>query len=151
MLKTRDSKRDERMPGWPINGVPVKRQVGMIYWYSWGKQEFDIRTMRRVLGLAEEQAAGRLKIRPREVWTGGETLTPAMRRTMTIPAATPTPSLPVLGFGFGPGRAAGLVVRRGRSRRRRARPGRSGWRRLSVMVLFPFDQAVVKLRMVISP
>ena len=57
MLKTRDSKRDERMPGWPINGVPVKRQVGMIYWYSWGKQEFDIRTMRRVLGLAEEQAA----------------------------------------------------------------------------------------------
>lgn len=57
MLKTRDSKRDERMPGWPINGVPVKRQVGMIYWYSWGKQEFDIRTMRRVLGLDEEQAA----------------------------------------------------------------------------------------------
>lgn len=57
MLKTRDSKRDERMPGWPINGVPVKRQVGMIYWYSWGKQEFDIRTMRRVLGLPEEQAA----------------------------------------------------------------------------------------------
>lgn len=34
MLKTRDSKRDERMPGWPINGVTVKRQVGMIYWYS---------------------------------------------------------------------------------------------------------------------
>ena len=57
MLKTRDSKRDERMPGWPINGVPVKRQVGMIYWYSWGKQEFDIRTMRRVLGLSEEQTA----------------------------------------------------------------------------------------------
>ena len=57
MLKTRDSKRDERMPGWPINGVPVKRQMGMIYWYSWGKQEFDIRTMRRVLGLPEEQAA----------------------------------------------------------------------------------------------
>lgn len=29
--------------------------------------------------LAEEQAAGRLKLRLREVWTGGETLTPAMR------------------------------------------------------------------------
>jgi phenylacetate-CoA ligase len=30
--------------------------------------------------LAEERAAGRLEARPREVWTGGETLTPAMRR-----------------------------------------------------------------------
>jgi phenylacetate-coenzyme A ligase PaaK-like adenylate-forming protein len=29
--------------------------------------------------LAEERVAGRLKISPREVWTGGETLTPAMR------------------------------------------------------------------------
>jgi phenylacetate-CoA ligase len=30
--------------------------------------------------LAEEAAAGRLGIAPREVWTGGETLTPGMRR-----------------------------------------------------------------------
>jgi phenylacetate-CoA ligase len=30
--------------------------------------------------LAEEFAAGRLSAQPREVWTGGETLTPAMRR-----------------------------------------------------------------------
>ena len=30
--------------------------------------------------LAEERLAGRLKIAPREVWTGGETLTAAMRR-----------------------------------------------------------------------
>jgi len=30
--------------------------------------------------LAEEQLARRLRIAPREVWTGGETLTPAMRR-----------------------------------------------------------------------
>lgn len=30
--------------------------------------------------LAEEQRAGRLHIAPREVWTGGETLTPAMAR-----------------------------------------------------------------------
>lgn len=29
--------------------------------------------------LAQEQAAGRLRIAPREVWTGGETLTPALR------------------------------------------------------------------------
>jgi phenylacetate-coenzyme A ligase PaaK-like adenylate-forming protein len=32
--------------------------------------------------LAEEQTAGRLKIAPREIWTGGETLTPAMRRVV---------------------------------------------------------------------
>jgi len=32
--------------------------------------------------LAEERAAGRLRIAPREVWTGGETLTPALRRAL---------------------------------------------------------------------
>jgi len=32
--------------------------------------------------LAEECIAGRLKIAPREIWTGGETLTPAMRRVV---------------------------------------------------------------------
>ncbi|MGB7423112.1 MAG: AMP-binding protein [Comamonas sp.] len=32
------------------------------------------------LMLAEEARAGRLRIAPREIWTGGETLTPAMRR-----------------------------------------------------------------------
>lgn len=32
--------------------------------------------------LAEEQRAGRLKIAPRALWTGGETLTPATRRTL---------------------------------------------------------------------
>jgi phenylacetate-coenzyme A ligase PaaK-like adenylate-forming protein len=30
--------------------------------------------------LAEEKLAGRLRIAPKEIWTGGETLTPAMRR-----------------------------------------------------------------------
>lgn len=30
--------------------------------------------------LAQEYVVGRLAVRPREVWTGGETLTPAMRR-----------------------------------------------------------------------
>jgi len=30
--------------------------------------------------LAEEQAAGRLRVAPQEVWTGGEALTPAVRR-----------------------------------------------------------------------
>jgi phenylacetate-CoA ligase len=33
--------------------------------------------------LSEEQRAGRLKIAPHAVWTGGETLTPAMRRTLS--------------------------------------------------------------------
>ena len=32
--------------------------------------------------LAEEAAAGRLRIAPREIWTGGETLTPAMRHVV---------------------------------------------------------------------
>jgi phenylacetate-CoA ligase len=34
------------------------------------------------LMLAEETAAGRTRWRPREVWTGGETLTPALRRVV---------------------------------------------------------------------
>ena len=60
MLKSKfcDGKeREERMPGWPMDGVPVKRQVGMIYWYSWGKHTFDIRVMRRALGLPEDHPA----------------------------------------------------------------------------------------------
>ncbi len=32
--------------------------------------------------LADEAAAGRLRLRPREVWTGGETLSPAMRTSI---------------------------------------------------------------------
>ena len=56
MLRTRESKKNENMPGWPIEDKPVKRQVGMIYWYSWGDYEFDIRVMRRGLGLPSESA-----------------------------------------------------------------------------------------------
>ena len=57
MLRTSISKRNEEMAGWPIDGVPVKRQVGMIFWYSWGQHEFDIRVMRSILGLPERIAA----------------------------------------------------------------------------------------------
>ena len=61
MLKSKfedtHNNRAERMPGWKIDGVPVKRQMGMIYWYSWGKHTFDIRVMRRVLGLPKEHTA----------------------------------------------------------------------------------------------
>jgi phenylacetate-coenzyme A ligase PaaK-like adenylate-forming protein len=39
--------------------------------------------------LAEEAAAGRLDIAPREVWTGGETLTAAMRRVVERQFACP--------------------------------------------------------------
>jgi len=40
----------------PIDGKPIKPLVGMIYWYGWGDDEdFDIRIVRRILGLAEEQ------------------------------------------------------------------------------------------------
>lgn len=60
MLKSKfcDGKsREERMPGWPMDGVPVKRQAGMTYWYSWGAHTFDIRVMRQALGLPEEHPA----------------------------------------------------------------------------------------------
>lgn len=61
MLKSKfmdkSKNREERMAGWPMDGVLVKRQVGMIYWYSWGKHTFDIRVMRRALGLPEEHPA----------------------------------------------------------------------------------------------
>jgi hypothetical protein len=44
--------RRERMPGWPIDGKPVRRLIGMIYWYGWGDdRDFDIREVRKKLGL----------------------------------------------------------------------------------------------------
>lgn len=47
--------RREPMPGWPIGGKPVRRLVGMIYWYGWGDdRDFDIREVRKALGLPEE-------------------------------------------------------------------------------------------------
>lgn len=43
------------MAGIPIGGKPVYRLVNMIYWYGWGGDEdFDIRVVRRILGLPEE-------------------------------------------------------------------------------------------------
>lgn len=43
--------REAAMKGHEIDGIPVRRCVGMIYWYSWGEHAFDIRVMREVLGL----------------------------------------------------------------------------------------------------
>lgn len=45
----------EAMPGFPIGGKPIRRLVNMIYWYGWGDDEdFDIRVVRRILGLPGE-------------------------------------------------------------------------------------------------
>lgn len=40
-----------------FDGKPIRRQRGMIYWYRWGRHSFDIRVVRKVLGLPEEHAA----------------------------------------------------------------------------------------------
>lgn len=39
--------------GIPLGGKTVYRQRGMIYWYRWGEHTFDIRVMRKILGLPE--------------------------------------------------------------------------------------------------
>lgn len=57
MLRTKHSTKNENMLGWMIDGKPVLRQVGMIYWYSWGRHEFDIRVLRKALGLPMEMTA----------------------------------------------------------------------------------------------
>ncbi len=57
MLRNKFSPKNEKMGGWPIDGIEVKRQIGMIYWYSWGKHEFDIRVLRQVLHLPSEHQA----------------------------------------------------------------------------------------------
>lgn len=51
MIKTSQSPPAEKMIGYPINEILVTRTQGMIYWYSWGEHEFDIRIMRELLGL----------------------------------------------------------------------------------------------------
>ena len=34
-----------------VEGIAVRRNRGMIYWYRWGRHTFDIRVVRKVLGL----------------------------------------------------------------------------------------------------
>ena len=57
MNRSVDSKPNEGVAGWPVEGIRIQPLVGMIYWYRWGDEEFDIRILRRVLGLPEEQQA----------------------------------------------------------------------------------------------
>ncbi|MGB4810985.1 MAG: hypothetical protein WBP13_00675 [Methylophilaceae bacterium] len=37
-----------------IQGKPLKRCNGMIYWYWYGEHQFDIRVIRKLCGVAEE-------------------------------------------------------------------------------------------------
>lgn len=43
--------------GVEVDGVSIRRQRNMIYWYRWGRHTFDIRVVRKVLGLPEESPA----------------------------------------------------------------------------------------------
>jgi hypothetical protein len=57
MLKSKffDNKNHpENMKGMLFDGIPVKRNRNMIYWYSWGQHTFDIRIMRKILDIPEE-------------------------------------------------------------------------------------------------
>ncbi|HXD35130.1 MAG TPA: hypothetical protein VN624_00645, partial [Rhodanobacter sp.] len=45
--------------GIELEGKPVRRQRGMIYWYRWGRHTFDVRVMRKVLDLPEKHDADR--------------------------------------------------------------------------------------------
>lgn len=51
-----DGKSNREFGAYPIDGKPIMTLSGMIYWYGWGDEdEFDIRVVRRILGLPEEQ------------------------------------------------------------------------------------------------
>lgn len=39
--------------GVPVEGKPVQRCIGIIYWWAHGRTLFDIRDVRRVLGVPE--------------------------------------------------------------------------------------------------
>lgn len=43
--------------GIDLDGMPVRRCRGMIYWYRWGRHTFDIREIRKLLGLQEDHGA----------------------------------------------------------------------------------------------
>jgi hypothetical protein len=45
-------------PGYgDFDGKPIRRQRGMIYWFRWGQHTFDIRVVRKLLGLPEDHDA----------------------------------------------------------------------------------------------
>ena len=43
------------VPSVEVDGVPVKWENGMIYWYLYGEKSFDIRQLRRLLGIPRER------------------------------------------------------------------------------------------------
>lgn len=57
MLASNFLDKEKNIPVGPaivIDGMAVRRQRNMIYWYRWGRHTFDIRVMREVLGLPEK-------------------------------------------------------------------------------------------------
>ena len=46
----RTKRKPKTVGGWMLDGKAVRRLPGMIYWYGWGRKEFDIRIMRQLLG-----------------------------------------------------------------------------------------------------
>jgi len=47
------TKLEPGVPGVKIGGAFARAQWGMIYWYMWTDHTFDIRVMRKLLGLPE--------------------------------------------------------------------------------------------------
>lgn len=40
--------------GIQFHGKTLKRSIGLVYWWSWGGVEFDIRSVREALGISPE-------------------------------------------------------------------------------------------------
>jgi hypothetical protein len=61
MLVTEFADKEKNLPegsgAGDFDGKPIRRSRGMIYWYRWGRHSFDIRVVRKVLGLPEEHDA----------------------------------------------------------------------------------------------
>lgn len=61
MLVTEFADKEKNIPegtgAGDFDGKPIRRSRGMIYWYRWGRHSFDIRIVRKVLGLPEKHDA----------------------------------------------------------------------------------------------
>ena len=75
--------KQEEMDGFPVEGDVVRRCDGMIYWYRWGKHTFDIRVMRRVVGLPEDNEEYDAFFVPDNHLTSQEALVSSMRQVLS--------------------------------------------------------------------
>lgn len=61
MLAEKFVDKEKNVPEGPgvgdFDGKPIRRSRGMIYWYRWGRHSFDIRVVRKVLGLPVDHDA----------------------------------------------------------------------------------------------